>query len=520
MANPPANEPKKTLASGPGLKPHFELYPRIIRMAVPVIFAMLTQTLINIMDTFFVGKLESSVSIPGQAALGYSLPLLWIVGGCLSAVSVGTQAITARRFGNGDMGAAGGVMTNSLAISASTGFIASIAAFFACPWMFGLLTNDPAVLAQGIPYAQIRFLGVFSMVTTMSYKSFFDGVGRTHVHMYAAIVMNLLNLVLNYCLIFGVWIFPELKVEGAAWASLISTYVGLAVMIGWSVLPAYLKKYGYYSLKKLNKTVIWEITRLSVPSGLATVFVMAGVLLFMKIVGLLDADAVTATMTATGVYTGEGLAAYDLQQLALVDSPDMIGSSLATDWTHVMIQNRPSVYTAATKVIFDVSSLCFISALAFGTATATLVSQSLGEGKPDMASRYGWESVRIYTFLMTLAGVLVIIWPEAALDLISDDEVVISTGAEGMRIMGGLMPLMAIGIVCTQALFGAGDTKFVMYVEMILHFSCLVPLSFLLSSTLGLGFLGVWLAAAAYIVLLAIIMGWKFWGGKWKEIQV
>jgi Na+-driven multidrug efflux pump len=71
----------------------------VLKLALPVVLAMLTQTAINIMDTVMVGWLDPSYSIAGQSALGYSLPLLWLVGGFLSAISVGTLAITARRLG-------------------------------------------------------------------------------------------------------------------------------------------------------------------------------------------------------------------------------------------------------------------------------------------------------------------------------------------------------------------------------------------------------------------------------------
>ncbi len=496
------------------------LAPRIVKLATPIIFAMLTQTFINIMDTLFVGKLDPSFSIPGQAALNYSLPLLWIVGGSLSAVGVGTQAITARRFGEKKSEDAGQVLTNSLAISVVLGIIFSIGAYLACPWLFGFLTNNESVLALGVPYAQIRFLGVLSMAVTMSYKSFFDGIGRTHIHMVAAMVMNLLNLVLNYCLIFGAWIFPELKVEGAAWASLISTYVGLLIMILWTFPPKIRSVYNYYHLAKVNLKVVWEIARLSVPSGMATIFVMLGILMFIKIIGLLDEAAIAEGLAQTGIYTGDVSARYAAHQTQMLMHPEIPGTAMVGDWSFAMLQNRPAIFTAAAKVVFDVMSICFISSLAFGTATATLVSQSLGEGKPDLAPRYGWDSIKIYAGIMAILGVLISIFPEVALDLISDDEVVIQAGAQGMRIQALLMPFIAVGLICTQALFGAGNSKFVMYVEMILHFTCLVPLAYLLSSVLELGFLGVWLASVVYIVLLALVMGWKFWEGKWKDIKV
>lgn len=463
-----------------------QLTKNILRMAGPVLLAMLTQTLINVADTFFVGKLDSSMAVPGQAALGYSLPLLWIVGGFLAAIGVGTQVITARRFGNGDRGAAGQVLTNSLIIAVSTGAAASVAAWFAAPSMFGLLTSDPDVLREGVPYIRWRFLGVLSMVSTMALKAFFDGVGRTHVHMVAAFIMNITNLVLNYCLIFGVGPFPEMFVEGAGLASLIATYVGLVVMVLWTLTPSERRDYGVYTTAKINTGVMGDLIKLSVPSGLATLFVMTGLLLFLKIIGLLDASL-------------------------LVDNP-----------------GRPALYTAAAKVILDIGSLGFISALAFGTATATLVSQSLGSKRPNLAARYGWGSVFIYATLMTLCGAVMVFAPEVAMDLISDDAQVIKLGAPGMRIIGAVMPLVAVGVILTQALFGAGNTRFVMIAEMLLHFICLVPLTYILALGVpmgdtilgGFGFIGVWLACGTYIALLALVMGWKFWEGSWKSIEV
>ena len=89
-----------------------------------------------------------------------------------------------------------------------------------------------------------------------------------------------------------------------------------------------------------------------------------------------------------------------------------------------------------------------------------------------------------------------------------------------MRVMGICTPMIALGMILTQALFGAGNTRFVMIVELILHFTCLVPLAWLLGVTLELGLIGIWGAAVVYIVLLSGIMSWKFRTGDWKRIEL
>ena len=498
----------------------YKLWGPILKLAAPVILAMLTQTAINLMDTVMVGWLDPSYSIAGQSALGYSLPLLWSVGGFLSALSVGTQAISARRAGEEDYEKSGQILTNSLAIAFTAGATASIAAYLVVPLVFPLLNSNESVLAFGIPYARLRLLGVLSMVATISCKSFFDGNGKTHIHMVVAIIMNGLNILLNYLLIFGIGPFPRMNVEGAGLASLISTYVGLALIIGWTFLPKYAKKFRYYRASNLDRKIMFGIVRLSLPSGLATVFVMSGFLLFLKIVGYLDTLAVEETLSSISAYASSHAAHLSALQHSILDADAFSGRVFFTDLAQMSIEARPPIFTSATKVIIDVLSITFMSAMAFGTATATLVSQSLGRNEPEMAERYGWESVKLGSLIFGTIGLLTFIWPEQALGLLSRDEEVILAGVGAIRILAAIEWTIAAALILTQALFGAGNSKFVMYVEMSLHVICLVPLSYLLGITLDLGLPGVWSAAAAYIILLAAIMGWKFKGGSWKQLKI
>jgi len=497
-----------------------KMWGRIGKLAAPVILAMLTQTAINIMDTVMVGWLEPSYSIAGQSALGYSLPLLWSVGGFLSALSVGTLAITARRFGEGKFEKSGQTLTNSVTIAVISGIVFSIGSYLAVPYVFPLLNDNESVLAFGIPYAQLRLLGVLSMVATISFKSFFDGIGKTHVHMVIAIIMNAANIILNYLLIFGIGPFPRLYVAGAGLASLIATYIGLAIMILWALSPKYIKKFKYFSRSKLSKKVAWAIVRISFPSGLATVFAMLGFLMFLKIVGYLDTMAVEETLSATAAYGGPFAQSFASLQHQLFDSHDFFGRIYVSDLAFMSIEARPPIFASGAKVIMDLLSITFMSAIAFGTATATLVSQSMGKGDPELAEKYGWESAKLGGLLFGLIGLLTFIWPEVALGLLSRDQAVITAAIPSIRVLASIEWAIGIGLILTQALFGAGNSKFVMYVEGTLHVVCLVPLAYILGIRLELGPVGVWSSAVIYIILLASIMGWKFRGGSWKTIKV
>ena len=199
------------------------------------------------------------------------------------------------------------------------------------------------------------------MVATAAYKAFFDGTGRTYVHFVAAIVMNIVNVVLCWLFIFGT------LGRAARWASrapgiaaAISSWVGLFVMIAWSWRKRERTRYRAYRRRVLTPIAMWQLARLSVPSGVATTVVMTGFILFIRIVGAVR--------------------------------PAQRRRAGATE----------SIYGAATTIIINVLSLTFFSCLAFGVATATLVSRSLGARDPDSAERYAWSSVKLGCILFAV----------------------------------------------------------------------------------------------------------------------
>jgi putative MATE family efflux protein len=359
--------------------------------------------------------------------------------------------------------------------AAVTSAFVSVASWFVVPHIFPFFSHNADVLRFGVPYLQWRMLGVLSMVTTIAYKSWFDGLGQTRVHMGAAIVMNIINFFLNIGLIFGKWGLPAWGVAGSAIASMVSSYIGLLLMVLWSLRAEYRRGYHNYRASNLSGRQQWEIAKLSLPSGVATMFVMSGFGLFFKIVGILD-----LTNSAT------------------------VGP----------------IYTAATQNIIIILMLFFTASIAYGTATATLVGQSMGARQIELAERYGWEAVKLGVYATLFIAVGVVLFPDTVLHAFSKDAAVIDTARPILRICGALLPFVISALVLTQALFGAGNTRFVMFVEFGLHFFCLVPLAYVCGVTMGWGVLGVWTGAFVYILLLCSIMGWKFAEGGWKEIRI
>jgi Na+-driven multidrug efflux pump len=286
--------------------------------------------------------------------------------------------------------------------------------------------------------------------------------------------------------IFGNWGAPRMGMAGAGFAAFASTWVGLFIMVAWALRKKYRRGYGPFSFAKFDGTLVRSLLRLSVPSGVATLAVMSGFALFAMIVSHLDS----------------------IQGARLVQS-DCPGSK------------GEAVNSAATTLIVGVLKLTFTACLAFGTSTATLVSQSLGEGNGKRAAAFGWTSVRLGLGIFGVVGFLEgIVFPEQILNLLSNSPAVRQAALMPLQMMGIFTPMIAVGMILTQALFGAGNSLFVMVVELILHFTCLVPLAWLLGITLGFGLVGVWSAAATYVLLLTVVMVYKFAKGDWQAIKI
>jgi putative MATE family efflux protein len=450
----------------------------ILRLALPTLAAMLSQSLVNEIDIVLFARLPDPESSNAQAALFPSLVLLWALGGSLSAISVGTQAMTARRYAESEHDRAGAVLFNAMVFTLIGGALFVGLGYALQSLILNVLIKVDGARESAHAYLDWRMLGILSMAVTAAFKAFFDGIGKTTVHFVSAVVMNILNIGLCLIFIFGNETLGVAKmgIAGAGLAAVIATYVGLGIMVGYALLPQYRRLYRPFDLKKLSPSLLWSLLKVSIPGAIATVAVMTGFALFA-----------------------------------------MIASEL--DRIHPTASGEP-VNSAAVANIVAILKLTFTACLAFGTATATLVSQSLGEKEPSKAERFGWASVKLGLVIFGVVGVAEVAFSKQILAIVASSEAVREAAYTPLVIMGVCTPLIATAMILTQALFGAGATKFVMVVELILHFLCLVPLAYLFSVTMDMGQLGLWVAAVVYIVALAIAMVAKFKLGSWKAIKL
>lgn len=454
-------------------------YRTILRLAMPTVIAMLSQSVVNEIDVFFFTRLPHPDSSNAQAALLPSLLILWLFGGSLSAISVGTQAFTARRYTERKYEEAGAVLANAVWFSLLGGLAFGIIGWLTLDPLLGRLLPVPEARAIATSYTHWRLLGIISMVMTMALKAFFDGIGKTWVHLVSAIVMNAFNVLLCWMFIFGNLGAPRMGAPGAGFAAFVSTWIGLGIMLVFATRER--ERFQPVRWSNLSKKLTWDILKLSLPAAVATAVMMLGFGMFTKVAGQLDAASAAATVGAHP-------------------------------------HHREAINGAATTDIVAILKLTFTACLGFGTATATLVAQSLAAKRPDDATRFGWASVRLGLLIFGVVGMCEVAFTGQILRIITHSEAVREVAFVPLQRMGMVTPIIAAAMILSEALFGAGNTKFVAVAQFCLVFLLLVPLAWILGTRYGLS--GMWLAAVAYAIAAAATMILKFHGGAWKSIKL
>jgi putative MATE family efflux protein len=445
-------------------------YKAILRLALPSVFAMLSQSIVNDVDIIFFSRLPVPESSNAQAALLPSLILVWLFGGSLGAISVGTQALVARRYAEGNRKAAGAVLTNSAFFVIIAGAVFTIVGLLSLPYLVRFIPLQARGIA--VAYTRWRLYGLISMSITMAIKAFFDGIGKTHVHLVAAVTMNVINIFLCWVFIFGELGAPRMGAPGAGFAAFNATWIGTGIMFAYVALVR--DEYSPARSSNLSRQTTWTLVALSFPAAAATMIMMGGFAIFAYIAGKLDA--------ASGA---------------------------------------EAVNSAANTDIVETLKLTFTACMAFGTATATFIAQSLGRREPDEAQRWGWASVRLGMVIFGVVGLCEgVFFTQPLVHFISNSHPVQEAIVFPLRIMAVATPLIAVAMILTEALFGAGSTRFVALAQLLLIFLWLVPGSYTLGILFHLGLNGVWMACFVYACLAAATMSAKFAGGSWKSIKL
>ncbi len=438
------------------------LHRNIFTLSWPAVTEQLLFTVTAFVDMVMVSRLGTD----SIAAVGLASILLFIFISVFAfPLRISAQALTARFAGEGSpkkIKESGG---NALFLSIILGTIMSLIGIFGSRILMGLMGTTQKVYTLGSEYLTI-VLGV-SLFTFIYFTStgILRGMGDTKTPMFLMGFSNVINVVFNYLLIFGIGGFPRLEVKGAAIATGGSYIIG-AVLIFAIIhlrkkIPVRLE-----DIAKINGKASYNIWKIASPAVAEFGIRRTSLFFFMKMVASLGTVALAA------------------HQLAL-----------------------------------RIESFSFMMGVGFGIASNTLVGQSLGAKRVRLAdesikktSYYAVAAMSLLAFLFVLApgAVFKIFNPEIDVKIFAMMAIVIAAFEQ--------IPL-AFLIVVAGGLNGAGDTKTPMVIAFIGSIVVRLSLVYLFAFKLGYGFAGVWIAAVIDWTIEAILAVIAFYKGKWREIE-
>ncbi len=323
-------------------------------LALPIIGGMVSQNVVNLVDTAMVGSLGTSA----LAAVGVGTYATFLATSVVIGLSSGVQTMAARRVGEGRGGEAAVPLNGGLflALLISLPLMAVAVAFSGD--VFALLINDPEVIDQGVDYLDARLLGVLAVGLNFAYRGYWNGLRLAKVYLYTLLVMHLCNIGLNYVLIFGHLGFPAMGALGAGIASTAAEYLGFVI---YSVLAFRLARgRGFLSRIPRRETLV-TMLRLGVPSALREFLFAGSLVVQMWIFGLMGTAEV-----------------------------------------------------AVSAVVINLFLVAYLPALGVGLATLTLVSEALGRNDLADARRWGWEASTVAMIALGALGAVAVFSPTSS----------------------------------------------------------------------------------------------------------
>lgn len=434
----------------------------IFLLAVPMVLEMAMESVFAIVDIFFVSRLGADA----VATVGITESLITIVYAIGFGLSMATTALVSRRIGEKNKEGAARSAFQAIITGIAVSLLIAIPGILFSKDLLRLMGASEEIYTTMWIYPSIMLGGNTVIMLLFIINAIFRSAGDAAISMRVLWMANLINLVLDPLLIFGIGPFPELGLVGAAVAT--TTGRGLAVM------------FQFYLLFKGKGRIKLVARKLR--------FRMGMILQILK----LSLGGIGQNLISTSSWIG------------LVRIISEFGSEAIAG------------YTIAIRII--VFSL--LPSWGISNAASTLVGQNLGARNPERAEKSVWAVGKINMILMGVIGIILILFPETFINFFTSEKQVVDSGIISLRIISFGFVSYGLGMVLIQALNGAGDTVTPTKINFFAFWLLEIPLAYLLALKLGFGETGVYFSIVIAETMLVLIAIWFVKKGKWKLKEI
>jgi len=434
----------------------------ILLLAVPMVLEMALESVFAVVDVFFVGRLGADA----VATVGLTESMLALLYAAAMGLGVGATAMVARRIGEHDGPGAAHAAGQAVILGVLAAAALGVTGAMLAPHLLAAMGAAPSVVTQGRMYTRVMLGGSGSILMLFLLNAIFRGAGDAAIAMRVLWLANMINIVLDPCLIFGIGPFPHLGVTGAAVATTTGRSIGAL--------------YALYRLTRPDSRVSITLPSLRLdPPVMGRVLQLSGSGAFQILIG-------------------------SASWIGLVRIASIFGSTVLAG------------YTIGMRVVV----FALLPSWGLSNAAATMVGQALGAGDPERGER----AVRMTGFynccVLTVLGLAFGLAAHPIVGLFTTDPAVLRTGTDCLRIIAIGFPFYGYGMVVTQAFNGAGDT----WTPTWLNFMCFwlweIPLAYVLAITLHFGPRGLFAAVAIAFSTFAVVAVLLFRRGRWKRVSV
>lgn len=434
----------------------------IVLLAIPMVLEMVLESLFAIVDVFWVGHLGADA----VATVGLTESLLALVFAVGMGLSLSTTAMVARRIGEKDPEHAAVSAVQAILLGLVFSLLMGIPSLIFAPQLLALMGASPSIVMIGSGYARIALGGCGAIVLLFLNNAIFRGAGDAAIAMRLLWVSNIINLVLDPLLIFGIGPFPRLGVTGAAAATFTGRSIGVLYQF-------YRLLRGTERIRILKRHLRWNLKVLLR-------------LLRVSLTGMLQFTIANASW------------------IGLVRIVSLFGSAAVAG------------YTVAIRIFI----FFILPSWGLSNAAATLVGQNLGANRADRAEKAVWRTGFYNMLFLGSVGIVFITFATPIVKLFTDDPTVVPLAVSALRILSSGNILYAYGMVMLQAFNGAGDTITPTIVNFFGFWLLELPLAYWLATRTALQARGAYLSIliAEFAIVMASVM--LFRRGRWKTQKI
>ena len=430
-------------------------------IALPIMLGNMAQTIINFTDTAFLGRL-------GVIALGASMlaGLFYFVFTTIATgFAIGIQIIIARRFGEGNHGRIGVIFQHGSIFVLILGLILFSILYIFSDHLLLWLIDSPNIYDASLEYIKYRQFGIIFVCFNFLYRALYVGISNTKVITYSTIIMAVVNIFLDYCLIFGNFGFPEMGIGGAALASFCAEVSAFTFFTVYSYITLRNKDYGMFKLHRLESELMGRILKLATPTMIQKLFSFSVWFIFF-----------------------------------------------------ILIEKMGETATGISSIVRSVYMILITPCFAFATTTNTVVSRIIGEGHSDQVFSTINKILKNCLLCTIPIMILVAIFPIQIARIYTDDLNLAQLVVPSIYVICFGTIFQGIGNAYFEAVSGTGNTSAALYLEAVI---LVIYVAFIWAMThLTTRVELVWTAEILYGALLGILCGIYMKFAKWDKKRV